>query len=242
MQLRIQLFAGLAERLQTSVLNFTIEESSIQADQLKIKLSEAYPEATAQIAVSFLAVNQEYAPATTLITQNDEIALIPPVSGGDGQDNKTVQSEDGLYSITEEPLSIEEVTSKVLHSNHGATLSFIGTTREMTGAQRTVHLEYEAYIPMALAQLQAIGKELKERWPDAICAISHRIGTVDIQGISVIIAVSTGHRDTCYQASRFAIEQLKNTVPIWKKEIWEDGSEWKGHQTGPWDPTTYPVI
>ncbi|MGN7358178.1 molybdenum cofactor biosynthesis protein [Paenibacillus sp. SAF-054] len=237
MLLRIQLFAGLAERLQTSLLNYTVQAAQITADQLKIELSKSYPEAASQISVSFVAVNQEYAPGDYLITEGAEIALIPPVSGGDGQAPVRTESEDGLYCITDQPLSVDEVTGKVLHPNHGAVLSFVGTTREMTGEQRTVHLEYEAYIPMALAQLEAIGRDIDARWPGTLCAIFHRIGKVDIMETSVIIAVSTGHREDCYEASRYAIEKLKQSVPIWKKEIWEDGSEWKGHQKGPWDPT-----
>ena len=107
----------------------------------------------------------------------------------------------------------------------------------MTGEMQTVYLEYEAYIPMALSQLQKIGKHIADTWSGARCAISHRIGNVGIAETSVIIAVSSAHRDDAYAASRFAIERLKETVPIWKKEIWADGSEWKGAQTGPWNPT-----
>ncbi|MMZ69279.1 Molybdopterin synthase catalytic subunit [compost metagenome] len=90
---------------------------------------------------------------------------------------------------------------------------------------------------MAVKVLAQIGQEISEHWPGAKCAISHRTGKVDVAEASVVIAVSTPHRDSCYEASRYAIERLKQKVPIWKKEIWEDGSEWKGHQTGPWDPT-----
>ncbi|GIO31396.1 hypothetical protein J2TS6_25370 [Paenibacillus albilobatus] len=237
MQLRIQLFAGLAERLHTRLLDYTVERSEITADELKIELSHSFPEAASQISVSFVAVNQEYAPGDFLITEGAEIALIPPVSGGDGQAHVDAASKDGRFCITDRPLSVEEVTNKVLHPNHGATLSFVGTTREMTGSQRTVHLEYDAYIPMALSQLEAIGKDIDTRWPGTLCAISHRVGKVDVQEASVIIAVSTSHRADCYEASRYAIEKLKQSVPIWKKEIWDDGSEWKGHQQGPWDPT-----
>ncbi|MGF7046600.1 molybdopterin synthase catalytic subunit [Paenibacillus sp. DS2015] len=238
MQITIRLFAGLAENLGTSLLKYNIIELPITTEQLKIVLSTSYPQATSQIASSFVAINQEYASGHDLITDKDEIALIPPVSGGDGQSDTplTQSSSNDMYVITEVPLSIEQVTTKVLNHNHGANLTFIGTTREMTGDQRTVHLEYEAYIPMALSTLENIGLEMQVKWPGIQCAISHRVGTVNIKEISVIIAVSTGHRDTCYEASRYAIERLKQSVPIWKKEIWDDGSEWKGPQ-GHWDPT-----
>lgn len=238
MQITIRLFAGLAENLGTSLLKYNITELPITTDQLKIALSISYPQAASQIAGSFMAINQEYATGDALITDNDEIALIPPVSGGDGQVQPpiTQSSQNGMYVITEAPLSIDQVTTKVLNNNHGANLSFIGTTREMTGDQRTVQLEYEAYIPMALSTLENIGLEMQVKWPGIQCAISHRVGTVNIKEISVIIAVSTGHRDTCYEASRYAIERLKQSVPIWKKEVWDDGSQWKGPQ-GHWNPT-----
>lgn len=88
----------------------------------------------------------------------------------------------------------------------------------------------------ALSKMKQIGEEIAAKWPGTLCAISHRISKVDIAEISVIIAVSTPHRDDSYAASRYAIERLKQIVPIWKKEVWEDGTEWKGHGQGPWNP------
>jgi len=141
-----------------------------------------------------------------------------------------------LYEITERPIDIAEVSAKVIVPEHGATLTFIGTTREWTHGKRTVLLEYEAYAPMAMKAMKDIGDEIAERWNGALCAITHRIGRVDLAEASVVIAVSAPHREACYEASRHAIERLKVKVPIWKKEVWEDGSEWKGVQTGPWNP------
>ncbi|MNG06951.1 Molybdopterin synthase catalytic subunit [compost metagenome] len=89
---------------------------------------------------------------------------------------------------------------------------------------------------MAVKTMEQIGSEISDRWSGTLCAIVHRTGVVDIADISVVIAVSSPHREACYEASRYAIERLKQIVPIWKKEIWEDGSEWKGHQQGPWNP------
>ncbi|MBE6069829.1 MAG: molybdopterin converting factor [Clostridium lundense] len=239
MNIQIALFAGLADRIGTSTLSFVYPypERPITAASLKEALTEAYPSAAALISASFVAVNQEYAAGDTPIHAEDEIALIPPVSGGEWSSNDASDpADDQLYIITEEPLSVEEITAKVITPDHGAVLTFTGTTREWTQGQRTVHLEYEAYVPMALAKLRQIGAEITERWPGTRCAISHRIGRVDIAEISVVIAVSAPHRGGCYDASRYAIERLKQIVPIWKKEIWEDGSEWKGHGLGPWDP------
>lgn len=239
MNIQIALFAGLADRIGTSSLNFAYShtERPLTAASLKEALAEAYPLAANLLAASFVAVNQEYAAGDTPITPEDEVALIPPVSGGEPTFGPESEFKgDDLFIITEEPLSVEEITAKVIAPDHGAALTFTGTTREWTQGQRTVHLEYEAYVPMALAKLRQIGTEIAERWPGTRCAISHRIGHVDIAEISVVIAVSAPHRAGCYEASRYAIERLKQIVPIWKKEIWEDGSEWKGHGLGPWDP------
>lgn len=241
MNIKIALFAGLADRIGASSLDFAYPQPELQqvsAAQLKEALSAAYPAASTLIDASFVAINQEYAAGDAVITEHDEVALIPPVSGGENAaEDGEPQAEDNLYVITEEPISAEEVSRKVITPAHGASLAFIGTTREWTEGRRTVLLEYEAYVPMALAKLRQIGAELGEKWPGTRCAISHRIGRVGLAEISVVIAVSAPHRESCYEASRYAIERLKQIVPIWKKEIWEDGSEWKGHGLGPWNPS-----
>lgn len=242
MNIEVLLFAGLAERIGSSRLVISLEPASVTAGHIKTQLAADYPEAAAAIQSSFVAINQEFASPETPINEGDEVAVIPPVSGGDGLGGHPVYtSRDGWHIITENPLSQDDITAKVITPNHGAALVFVGTTREMTAGQRTVHLEYEAYVPMALSKLSEIGKDIADRWPGTLCAIAHRTGKVDIAEASVIIAVSAPHRDMCYEASRYAIEALKHKVPIWKKEIWEDGSEWKGSQLGPWNPTLPPL-
>ncbi|WP_078548150.1 molybdenum cofactor biosynthesis protein MoaE [Litchfieldia alkalitelluris] len=138
--------------------------------------------------------------------------------------------DNNLFLITKAPLSIEEVTAKVVRREAGAVTTFIGTVRELTKGKRTLYLEYDAYVPMAEKQLSRIGEEIKEKWPDATTAISHRIGRLEISDIAVIIAVSTPHRKDAYQANEYAIERIKQIVPIWKKEHWENGEMWMGNQ------------
>lgn len=134
------------------------------------------------------------------------------------------------YKITKEPISIEDVVSKVVHPHAGAINTFIGTVRELTKGKKTLYLEYEAYVPMAEKKLKQIGDEIKEQWPDTRIAICHRIGRLEITEIAVVIAVSTPHRADSYDACRYAIERIKEIVPIWKKEHWEDGDSWIGDQ------------
>ncbi|SEB90402.1 molybdopterin converting factor subunit 1 [Paenibacillus sp. GP183] len=240
MKLEIQLFAGLIELLGAPVLEVPLDQESMTAGQLKELLIRQFPNAVQTLSSCFFAVNQAYADDEAILTAADEIALIPPVSGGQGEAEAKSLMEEELFTLTDDSIDVSAVTAKVITPNHGASLAFVGTTREFTYGQRTVLLEYEAYRPMALKTMAQIGREIDIKWPGALCAISHRLGQVGIGEISIVIAVSSPHRAICYEASRYAIERLKQIVPIWKKEIWEDGSEWKGSQTGPWNPTETP--
>ncbi|HLR71020.1 MAG TPA: molybdenum cofactor biosynthesis protein MoaE [Pseudogracilibacillus sp.] len=134
------------------------------------------------------------------------------------------------YWITEKPVDVSECIAKVTRPEVGAISTFIGIAREFTRGKRTLFLEYDAYIPMATKQLSRIGDEIKAKWPDAEVAIAHRIGRLEISDVAVAIAVSTPHRDAAFKASRYAIERIKEIVPIWKKEHWEDGTKWIGDQ------------
>ncbi|TVX97427.1 molybdopterin converting factor [Cohnella terricola] len=236
---RISLFAGLAERLGARGLTLSWEEAGLTVGEIKAMLAEQYPEHAELLGVCFMARNQAYAHDETFVHHDDELALLPPVSGGV---NERQERESSLHNkhirhvITSDPIDAGRVLSSVYHPDHGAAVAFVGTTREWTAGKRTVTLEYEAYAPMAEAALAEIGDEIAARWPGTLCAISHRTGTVGIGEISVVIAVSSAHRADSYEASRYAIERLKQKVPIWKKEIYEDGTEWKGHQLGPWNP------
>lgn len=229
MKLTIQLFAGLTEIFKTKQIDIFTEIDPLSVIQLKEIIIQQHPHSEQLVKQAFIAKNHAYAADDDILLEEDEIALIPPVSGGE----EKVSSH---FQITYEPLRTEEIVQKVNHPNHGASIAFIGTTREFTKGKKTVLLEYEAYIPMALSALQQIGREIADKWYGTDTAISHRLGKVGISEISVVIAVSSSHRDDCYEASRYAIERLKHIVPIWKKEIWEDGSEWKGHQLGSWNP------
>ncbi|AUM66593.1 molybdopterin converting factor subunit 1 [Brevibacillus laterosporus] len=227
MQVTLLLFAGLAERAGQNSIQIELPDSSTVQDLLD-KLPHEYPALKELLSSCFVSVNQEYADHHTIIKENDEVAILPPVSGG----------EEPRFAITEAPLSVEPLIKLVSHRNCGAILTFIGTVREMTQGQRTVYLAYEAYIPMAIEKLKQVEAEIHERWENIRVAIHHRIGDLQIEEIAVVIAVSSPHRNDSFEAGRYAIERLKQIVPIWKKEIWEDGNEWKGHQLGPWNPTT----
>ncbi|RSK57555.1 molybdenum cofactor biosynthesis protein MoaE [Bacillus canaveralius] len=134
------------------------------------------------------------------------------------------------YEMTKEPINIQSVIDKVVQREAGAITTFIGTVREFTHGKKTLYLVYESYETMAVKKLEQIGKEIAERWPEAQTAITHRIGRLNITDVAVVIAVSTPHRADAYEANRYAIERIKEIVPIWKKEYWEDGEKWIGNQ------------
>ena len=134
------------------------------------------------------------------------------------------------FWISEKPIDINECMEKVIRPEAGAVSTFIGIAREFTRGKRTLYLEYDAYVPMAVKQLERIGDEIGEKWPDTRVSIAHRTGRLDISEAAVAIAVSSPHRDDAFKASRYAIERIKEIVPIWKKEHWEDGTKWLGDQ------------
>ena len=154
------------------------------------------------------------------------------------ENEQSEQTTIKLFDISHDPLSVEQVVSLVLHPHAGAVNTFIGTVRELTNGKKTMFLHYEAYIPMAVKMLKTIGDEIQHKWPNTRVAIHHRIGKLEISDIAVVIAVSTPHRNDSYEASRYAIERLKQIVPIWKKEVWEDGEEWIGNQL---ETISYPL-
>ncbi|WCK52431.1 molybdenum cofactor biosynthesis protein MoaE [Aneurinibacillus sp. Ricciae_BoGa-3] len=135
-----------------------------------------------------------------------------------------------LFEVVDTPISVEEVMNKTVHPNCGAVNLFVGTVRELTKGKKTLFLEYEAYKEMAEKQLARIGQEIQEKCPEAAVAITHRVGRLEISDIAVVIAVSTPHRADSYEYSRYAIERIKEIVPIWKKEHWENGKKWIGDQ------------
>jgi len=142
-----------------------------------------------------------------------------------------------MFRVTNKPLVLQELIEFVTDPEAGAITTFIGTTRNHNEGRKVIALDYEAYPGMAEKELMRLGEEAKKKWPICRMAVVHRIGPVQITEPSVMIAVSAGHREAAFAACRFAIEEIKRTVPIWKKEVYEGGEIWIGTQSGqPFSP------
>jgi len=161
------------------------------------------------------AVNRQYAGADRPLADGDEVALIPPVSGG-------------TFRLQAEPLSLDAVVDEVRSEQAGAIATFIGTTRAQSRGRTVLHLDYEAYEEMAEQVMAGIAAELTSRYEIDAIAIHHRTGRVEIGEASVVIAVSAPHRQDALAACKDAIDTLKERVPLWKKEFYEGGEEWVG--------------
>lgn len=171
-----------------------------------------------------LMVNQEYVDADHVLQDGDEFVLIPPVSGGE------ISGPGRLFRVTADPLDPREVEAAVAAPDTGATVTFSGTVRDNARGRAVSALEYEAYAPAAEKMLERVAEEIKERWGLERVAIIHRVGLLLVGEASVVIAISSTHRDAAFDAARYAIERLKEIVPIWKKEFYVDGASWIGSE------------
>lgn len=172
-----------------------------------------------------IAVNEEYAVPSMPVRAGDEIAIFPPVSGGADAASDERAAED-FFELTTEPLDVGAVARRIIPARCGATVTLDGYVREWTRGRRTLYLVYEAYAPMALAELRRLGERAHEQFDIAHIGIVHRTGRLEIGATSVVISVSAPHRRAAFAACEWAIKELKRTVPIWKKEFYEDGEVW----------------
>lgn len=202
----VRLFAGLRERAGWSQRQ--IEASTVGDIWPALELGD-------EPAGLLYAVNKQYAERDTPLADGDEVALIPPVSGG-------------AFLLSDEPLSLDRVVNEVRSDSAGAITTFTGTTRKESRGRDVSYLDYEAYEGMAEQTMAEIADELMRRYELCAVAIHHRVGRVEIGDTSVVIAVSAPHRQDALAACKDAIDRLKEHVPLWKKEVYEGGEEWIG--------------
>ena len=209
MDVTVKLFAGLRERAGTRERELELPEGARVADVWPaLGLGE-------EPSGLLYAVGHAYVPRERPLADGDEVAVIPPVSGG-------------AFRLTGERIDVEAVVSEVADERAGAVATFLGTTRVHSRGRTVLHLDYEAYPGMAERVMEEIAEELKARYDLCAVAITHRVGRVGIAETSVAIAVSAPHRGDALAACKDAIDTLKERVPLWKKEVYEGGEEWIG--------------
>jgi molybdopterin synthase catalytic subunit len=202
----VRLFAGLRERAGWS--RREVEAATVADIWRTLELGD-------EPAGLLYAVNKEYATPDRALADGDEVALIPPVSGG-------------AFLLSDEPLSLDRVVEEVRDEQAGAIATFTGTTRIQSRGRTVTHLDYEAYEGMAEKVMAEIAAGLQSRYELTAVAIHHRVGRVGIGETSVVIAVSAPHRQDALAACKDAIDELKERVPLWKKEVYAGGEEWIG--------------
>jgi molybdopterin synthase catalytic subunit/molybdopterin converting factor small subunit len=211
MHVTVRLFAALRERAGWSQRDLDLADGAVVADVWPaLGLGEEPP------GLAY-ARNREYADRDAAVQPGDEVAVIPPVSGG-------------AFTVQAAPLDLDAIVAQAADPAAGAISTFIGTTRTHSRGRTVEHLEYDAYPEMAEAEMARIAEAIRGRHDVLHVAIAHRTGHVPIGEASVIIAVSAAHRGPAMDACREAIDTLKQTVPVWKKEVFEGGEEWIGRE------------
>ena len=229
MKITVRFFALYRERAGCGRITVDLEDCAT-VGRLVAEVRRLLPDLAPPAVRVVAAVNAEYACYETPLSDGDEVALIPPVSGGDG-----------MIEITRDPLVPEEVTARVRKDTNGAVVTFLGTTRLFAEGRKVVRLEYEAYEEMALSEMEKVRQAVCSEWGLEDIAIAHRIGVVDVGEISLVIAVASPHRKEAFLACHRAVDLLKESVPIWKKELFEDGEHWvacEDHELPAPAPTT----
>ena len=215
MRIRVRLFAAYRERAGVEALELDLPEGARVADA-KAALEARFPGLS--LGEGMAAVNAEFASAETRLLEGDELAFLPPVSGGSGE----------RLFLTEAPLEplLPELVAWAVRPEYGASVVFLGTTRTPNKGREVDHLVYEAYPEMAERVLSQIAAEMRERHGLGRIAIVHRLGRVDPAEASILIVVSSRHRPEAFEAARYAIERVKLILPVWKKEVLADGEVW----------------
>ena len=225
MKVTIKLFARLREIVGVGEIERDLTQGATVSDLLNTLHAE-FPRLADLTARTIISVNQEFAAPDSLLRDGDEVAIFPPVSGGAD-----------LLRVTFDPISVDEVAQAVVCPHTGAVVTFAGVVRNVSDGKEVAYLEYEAYEEMAVAKMRQVANEARSQWPQIVdIAIVQRIGHLEVGDVAVTIAVSSGHRNEgCFEACRYAIERLKQIVPIWKKEVGPTGEEWV---EGDYLPTT----
>src|SRR3984957_11978275 len=223
MQVRVLFFGRLKDIVGKSEENAELSEGA-RVEDLFARYGRSFPE-LAQFRASVVAsVNQEFAEWRSPLSSGDEVAFLPPVSGGAMSAGARV--EENLLALVRKPIETSEIVVQLKAPQDGAVTIFEGIVRNHSRGRPTLYLEYEAYEPMAMAKMREIGGQMREKFSIRRFAMIHRLGRLEIGETSVLIVVCSAHRAAAFDACRYGIDTLKKTVPIWKKEFFRDGAVW----------------
>jgi molybdopterin synthase catalytic subunit len=224
MRVRVLFFGKLKDIVGRAEDSAELSEGA-RVEDLFARYGSRYPELERYRSSVVASVNQEFAEWRAPLESDDEVAFLPPVSGGQAESSAAPVGED-LFELVRAPIRVAEIVASLKAPQDGAVVVFEGVVRNHSGGRRTLYLDYEAYEPMALVKMREIGAEIRRQFPVHRIAIVHRLGRLEIAETSVLIAVSSPHRRAAFDACRLAIDTLKRTVPIWKKEYFADGAVW----------------
>jgi len=220
MRVRVLFFGRLKDIVGRAEDDAEVSDGA-RVEDLFARYGNRFPE-LAKFRPSVVAsVNQEFSEWRAPLRSGDEVAFLPPVSGG-----QLTQVAEDIYELVRAPIRAAQIAAHVKAPHDGAVVIFDGIVRNESHGRSTLYLEYEAYETMALAKMREIGAEIRARFPIHRMAMVHRLGRLEIGESSVFIAISAPHRRAAFDACRFAIDTLKRTVPIWKKEYFADGAVW----------------
>lgn len=230
MRVRVLFFGQLKEIVGQSEDSAELVEGA-RLEDLFASYGRRYPKLAGFRHSVVASVNQSLAEWSSPLETGDEIAFLPPVSGGAG--TPAVARGESIIELVRERIQTEEITAKLKAPQDGAIVVFEGIVRNESGGRRTLYLEYEAYTAMALKQMDVIASAMRGEWGADSVALVHRLGRLEIGETSVLIAVTSAHRRAAFEACRYGIDTLKRTVPIWKKEYFEDGAVWAQGEVPP---------
>jgi len=230
MQVRILFFGVLKDLVGRSTDTVDLPEGTRVHEVLSHYARQA-PRIEPMLPSLACSVNQEYASSDRTLNPGDEVALLPPVSGG--APDPAASKREGEIRIVREPIATQSILAALKRPEDGAAVLFEGVVRDNTRGRRTLYLDYEAYETMALKQMLGLATEARKRFPVRAISIIHRLGRLEIGETSVLIVVGSAHRGAAFEACRWIIDSLKKTVPIWKKEYFEDGAVWADGEAFP---------
>ena len=233
MKIEVRFFGVLKDLLGRADETLDLPEG-VRVTEVLLHYARQAPRLEAMAPSLAISVNQEYSAADRVLREGDEVGLLPPVSGGSAEDGggRGGEVQDDVR-LVHERIDTEAAVGRLKRPADGAVVIFDGVVRDNTRGRRTLYLHYEAYEAMALKQMESLAAEARTRFAVRGASIIHRLGRLEIGETSVLIVVAAAHRGAAFEACRWIIDTLKKTVPIWKKEFFEDGAIWADGEAFP---------